>query len=169
MNLIPFSQHFSILPTWFPTQASVVQWGGPKLYYPLDIEQMEVMLLEGLGHPPARLCWMALADGLIVGHAQLAFDWTNGNAVIGRVAIAPEQRGKGYAIPMLRLIMAEAFNHRVIQRLELNVFTFNQAAIHTYQRLGFIHEGTRRSATLVDNERWDVSTMSVLRNEYHPE
>ncbi len=168
MQLIPFTpEHFSILSPWFPSQAAIVQWGGPKLHYPLDGEQMLAMLAEGLQQPPARLCWMAQEGDFPVGHVQLAFDWNNGNATLGRVAIAPEQRGQGYAIPMLKLAMSEAFRHATIQRLELNVYTFNKPAIHTYQRLGFIHEGTRRSSTAVGAERWDVSSMSILRNEYH--
>ena len=170
MQLTPFTlEHFSILPSWFPNQAAIVQWGGPRLHYPLDGDQMLGMLAEGLQQPPARLCWMAQEGDLMVGHVQLAFDWDNGNALLGRVAIAPEQRGRGYAIPMLKLAMAEAFSHAVIQRLELNVYTFNQPAIHTYRRLGFVHEGTRRSSTAVGTERWDVSGMAILRGEYSPE
>ena len=52
---------------------------------------------------------MAADAGDLVGHAQLAYDWRNGSARIGRVAIAPAFRGRGLAKPMLRLIMAEAF------------------------------------------------------------
>ncbi|WP_421579804.1 GNAT family N-acetyltransferase [Shinella sp. M31] len=48
--------------------------------------------------PPVRLCWMAENGGAVVGHAQLDFDWRNGNVVPGRVAIAPGMRGRGCRI-----------------------------------------------------------------------
>jgi len=167
MKLVPFlPEHFALLAGWFPSQAAIVQWGGPQLRYPLDEDQMQAMLAEGKSNPPARLCWMAAQDEEITGHAQLAFDWRNGNATLGRVAIAPEMRGRGYAVPMLELFLAEAFHYPKIMRLELNVYTFNEAAIRTYERLGFVHEGTRRSSAVVGNERWDTSIMAILRAEY---
>jgi len=67
---------------------------------------------------------------------------------------------------MLELFLAEAFHYPKIMRLELNVYTFNEAAIRTYERLGFVHEGTRRSSAPVENERWDTSIMAILRSEY---
>lgn len=146
----------------------MIQWGGPKVTHPLDAPQMQAMLDESVHHPPTRQCWMAFDDAMIVGHAQLAFDWKNGNAVLGRVAIAPECRGRGFAVPMLTLVLAEAFRHPEIVRLELNVFSFNTPAIRTYTRLGFLVEGTRRSAIAVGNERWDTIIMAMLRSEYSP-
>jgi RimJ/RimL family protein N-acetyltransferase len=167
MRLIPFSpEHFSILPPWFPDKPAVVQWGGPMLRYPLDEPQMQSMLDEGTSDPPRRLCWMAAQDDRWIGHVQLAFDWRNGNATLGRVAIAPSSRGQGLAAPMLRLVMRAAFDIPEIMRLELNVYTFNLPAIKTYNYLGFLHEGTRRSSARVGAERWDTSVMSILRAEY---
>jgi len=167
ISILPFSPvHFSILSSWFTTEAELVQWGGPKLTYPLDDAQMQAMLDEGKISPPARLCWMAEHKGEWVGHAQLAFDWRNGNATLGRVGIAPSARGRGLAEPMLRLVLAQAFTFSNIMRVELNVFTFNTPAVRTYQRLGFITEGIRRSCTLVGKERWDGMIMSLLRSEY---
>jgi RimJ/RimL family protein N-acetyltransferase len=167
MQLIPFSpQHFSTLASWFPSEAAIIQWGGPKLYYPLDLPQMEAMLVERQCDPPSRLCWMAVLDNTLIGHIQLAFDWPHGNVSVGRVAIAPEQRGHGYAKPMLKLVLAEAFSYSQIMRLELNVYSFNLPAIRTYEQVGFIYEGTRRSSIAVNGERWDTNLMSILRSEY---
>jgi len=169
MELRPFTpEHFSALASWFPTEASLIQWGGPKVIHPLDDAQMQAMLDEAAYHPPTRQCWMAFEDEGIVGHAQLAFDWKNGSAVLGRVAIAPECLGRGFAVPMLALVLTEAFRYPEIVRLELNVFSFNTPAIRTYTRLGFLVEGTRRSALAVGNERWDTIIMAMLRSEYSP-
>jgi RimJ/RimL family protein N-acetyltransferase len=160
--------HFAILTSWFPSEAEIVQWGGPFLHHPLDDTQMQAMLDEGKTDPPRRSCWMAEHDGYWAGHVQLAFDWRNGNATLGRVAINPAMRGNGLAVPMLRLAMDKAFAYPQILRLELNVYTFNQPAISTYNKLGFVLEGTRRSCTQVGEDRWDAAIMAVLRNEYQP-
>ena len=85
---------------------------------------------------PERRCWMAAEHDALVGHAQLAYDWRNGSARIGRVAVAPALRGRGLAKPMLRLIMAEAFADPDIERLELYAIAYNRHAIRIYENLG---------------------------------
>jgi RimJ/RimL family protein N-acetyltransferase len=166
LSLVPFSRaHFPLLVDWFPSHADLVQWGGPFLDFPLSDEQLERMLAEGEIKPPSRLCWMACHEGELVGHIQLAFDWRNGNAVLGRVAIAPASRGQGLSNSMVALAVAEAFRFKAVERLELNVFTWNKPAIRTYERIGFTLEGVRRSSALVGGQRWDTAMMSLLRTD----
>lgn len=113
LGLIPFStNHFATLAGWFTSERELVQWGGSDLWFPVDDRQLQAMLDEGLTQAPSRWCRMALQGGTLVGHAQLAFDWRNGNARIGRVAISPEHRGRGLAVEMLELILARRFRHR---------------------------------------------------------
>ncbi|MCA0339423.1 MAG: GNAT family N-acetyltransferase [Proteobacteria bacterium] len=166
MALVPFAPvHFTPLLGWFPSHADLVQWGGPLLEFPLSHGQLERMLAEGRSDPPARLCWTAVFDGELAGHVQLAFDWRNGNAVLSRVAIAPEMRGRRLAGRMIALAIDKAFGFQAIERLELNVFTWNTPAIRTYEALGFTLEGVRRASARVEGERWDTAIMSLLRTE----
>lgn len=165
--LVPFPpEHFQILSSWFSSQAEVVQWGGPFVSFPLTSEQLKAMCAEGETVPPKRQCWMVERIDAVVGHAQLAFDWRNGNAMLSRVALAPAARGRGLARPMLRLVLNEAFTRPGIERVELNVYTWNAPAIRTYERLGFLAEGVRRSSALVDGVRWDTAIMGLLRQEW---
>jgi RimJ/RimL family protein N-acetyltransferase len=96
---------------------------------------------------------MAKHEGALVGHAQLGFDWRNGNALLARVAVAPRARGRGLAGPMLRRIIEEAFARPEIGRVELNVYVWNTPAIRSYDRLGFKTEGVRPSCALIEGER----------------
>ena len=149
MELIPFTpEHFPILASWFPTEADLIQWGGPNLRFPLDNAQLRAMLENWTGDLPGHRSWMLLHQGSIVGHAQLRFEWKHGVATLARVAIAPAYRGQRLAAPMVNLVIAEAFGYPSLMRLELNVYSFNQPAIRTYERLGFILEGTRRSSVV---------------------
>jgi hypothetical protein len=53
MELKPFTRdHFSILPLWFANAAELAQWGGTKLRFPLDDQQMLTMLENVLENPP---------------------------------------------------------------------------------------------------------------------
>jgi RimJ/RimL family protein N-acetyltransferase len=171
IELVPFKpSHFATLVSWFPTEAQAVQWAGPTVTVPLDDAQLQAMLDEGRGDPPGRLCWMARQGGgpgdRIVGHAQLGFDWRNGNARLSRVAVAPEARGQGLARPMLARVIARAFAYSEIERVELNVYPFNGPALRTYAALGFVQEGLRRSSARVGSERWDTIHMGLLRSDW---
>jgi RimJ/RimL family protein N-acetyltransferase len=167
LSLVPFApEHFSVLSGWFSSEADVVQWGGPMLSFPLGSEQLETMLAEADTVPPTRLCWMVEREGALVGHAQLGFDWRNGNALLARVAVAPSARGQGLAAPLLRLAARQAFAPSEIKRVELNVYAWNAPAIRSYERFGFKAEGVRRSSTIVGRERWDTAIMGLLREEW---
>jgi hypothetical protein len=60
------------------------------------------------------------------------------------------------------------FRDPAFERIELNVYTFNHAAIAVYRSLGFVQEGNRRSAVRVGAERWDSAIFGLLRSEYAP-
>ena len=160
-------EHFEALIGWFGSDAELTQWAGPTLVFPLDQRQCAAMLSETQGLLPQRLIWTAKAeDGRIVGHVQLALDQRNGVGRPGRVGIAPEARGRGFGFSMLAAVVARAFAMDGMERLELNVYTFNHPAIRTYEKLGFVHEGVRRSCARVGDERWDMAMMGLLKSEY---
>jgi len=169
LSLKPFStEHFAVLSTWFDNERELAQWGGPGFSHPLDASQLAPLLQAGHGDRPERRCWMAEDESLSpVGHVQLVYDWQNGVARIARVVLAPAMRGKGYAAPMLKLVLARAFSEDVIERVELNVYTWNGPAIRTYAKLGFVSEGVRRSSAKVGEERWDTAIMGMLRAEWN--
>ncbi|MCS4242431.1 RimJ/RimL family protein N-acetyltransferase [Rhizobium sp. BIGb0125] len=168
MTLIDFEPaHFPVLRSWLSSERELVQWGGPDLTFPVSDEQLEQMRAEASGTPPKRLCWMAVdADQALAGHIQLAMDWRHGVARIGRVIIAPDHRGKGLAGPLLQAVLERAFSYPEIERVELNVYTWNTPAMRTYAKVGFVPEGVRRSSVQVGDERWDTAIMGLLRAEW---
>lgn len=168
IELIDFEpSNFPVLRNWLPTERDLVQWGGPDLEHPVTDRQLEEMIAEGRSTPPRRLSWMAVdRTQALVGHIQVALDWRNGVARIGRVMIAPQMRGKGLALPLLKAAVRQAFSNPEIERTELNVYSWNTAAIRTYIKAGFSHEGVRRSSAKVGDERWDTAIMGMLREEW---
>jgi len=55
---------------------------------------------------------------------------------IGRVVIAPDAQGHGYAVPLLEAVFAE-LQAQSCDTIRLLAAKCNEAALHTYQRLGF--------------------------------
>lgn len=166
LQVRPFVQaDFSTLMGWFPDEAALVQWGGPEVSFPLDAAQLDRMSAESLRSPPGRALWTGWLGEQRVAHAQVALDWRHGVARLGRVCLSPGHRGLGLAVPFLERVIGQVFAAPVFERLELNVYTFNDAAIRTYLKLGFRQEGVRPSAVKVGTDRWDTAVFGMLRAE----
>ena len=166
MELRPFSQaDIPPLLTWFQTPAELVQWGGPGRKFPLDEAQILALLAETIGAHPARRIWAGDRHGTLAAVASV-LDWRQGTALLTMVGIAPAARGQGLAAPFIRQVLNAVFQDPAIERLELNVYTFNAAAIRLYDTLGFVREGVRRSLARVGEERWDAAHYSMLRDEH---
>lgn len=77
-----------------------------------------------------------------------------------------EYWGKGYGSEGLKLLLDYAFYEMNLHRVSLNVFSFNDRAIHLYTKIGFHQEGNSRQS-LFRNGKWhDIIHMGLLQNEY---
>lgn len=74
-------------------------------------------------------------------------------------------RGRGYGSEAVRLLLDHAFHDLNLHRVSLQVFATNAAAIRTYERAGFRHEGRLRDAAFIGGEYVDVRLMGILREE----
>lgn len=151
------------LLTWFETPEDLAQWGSPARRFPLDEEQVMVFIAETEGNEPKRRMWAAEFEGALVATATTILDWHQGVVLLGFVAVSPAARGRGIAEPFLKQVIAETFTDDRIERIELNVYTFNKPAIRTYEKLGFVCEGIRRSLARMGAARWDAAHYAMLR------
>lgn len=166
MDLHPFTlDDTEALAAWFPDEAALMQWGGADMVFPLDRRQTREFVREAEADPPTRWVFNGVEQGTIVAHAQCALDWRHGVGRLARVGVNPAFRGRGLAAPFLRMIVQRVFALPGFERMELNVYTFNTAAIRTYERLGFVQEGVRRSSVRVGTARWDTAMFALLRSE----
>lgn len=83
---------------------------------------------------------VAVADGQVAGCA--GFSNACGVANIDNVVVAAEFRGKGIARRMLQELIA-AGEAEQVEAFTLEVRVSNTAAIHIYEKLGFVSEGIR--------------------------
>ena len=86
------------------------------------------------------------------------------SVIVGR----PDDRSLGYGSEAIAMIVRYAFEDLGLNRVGLSVFDFNDAAIATYERLGFVHEGRLRRAVKREDGFRDALLMSVLRDEWTP-
>jgi RimJ/RimL family protein N-acetyltransferase len=108
---------------------------------------------------------VAVVDGKVVGWCNVPPASRAVSAHVGDLfmGILPEWRRKGLGERLLRqaLHAADAFGYL---RVELGVFAANPGAAALYRKLGFVEEGTKRNAILIDGVFHDEIIMARLRS-----
>lgn len=83
---------------------------------------------------------VAEADGVLAGSCGMTISFGEGN--IDNVVVAEEFRGQGIAQEMLRELIVRG-DKMGVEAYTLEVRVSNAAAIHVYEKLGFVSEGIR--------------------------
>jgi RimJ/RimL family protein N-acetyltransferase len=93
-------------------------------------------------------------------------DGENGSALYHITIGEKDAWGKGYGSEATRLMLDHAFGVLSLHRVALFVFEFNERAIRTYRRCGFVIEGRSRESIYRDGRWWDELAMSVLESDW---
>jgi RimJ/RimL family protein N-acetyltransferase len=108
-----------------------------------------------------------LADDRAIGLIDLSgFNWPARHAWVGIGLGEREFWGKGYGTEAMAILLGYAFEELNLNRVNLNVFEYNERAIKSYLKCGFVEEGRARKAMLREGERWDIVFMGILKSEW---
>ncbi|QPF89951.1 GNAT family N-acetyltransferase [Bradyrhizobium commune] len=127
------------------------------------IEQVRAFVTRNVerGYPQI----IAVIDGAVVGWCNVPPASRAVSAHVGDLfmGLLPDVRGRGFGEQLLRQAVqaADTFGFR---RIELGVFASNVAAAALYRKIGFVEEGTKRMAILVDGTYHDEIIMARLKD-----
>ncbi|QIB27311.1 GNAT family N-acetyltransferase [Caloranaerobacter azorensis] len=108
-----------------------------------------------------------LDEGLYIGGCGVnRLDLKNGVAVVGIFIGHKDYRGKGYGTDAMNVLLDFIFNQINVNKVQLNVFAFNERAIKSYKKCGFVEEGRLRQVIFRNGKYRDVIVMGILREEY---
>jgi RimJ/RimL family protein N-acetyltransferase len=113
------------------------------------------------------IAFAILLRGQHVGN--VVFDQLERHLGLARLSVylgEAEARGKGVGMAGMFLALGEWFAQPGWHKVWLTVHVENQAAIRTYERLGFQREGLLREAFLLGGRRVDMIYMGLLRSEF---
>jgi RimJ/RimL family protein N-acetyltransferase len=105
-------------------------------------------------------------DRLIGTCAFSQLDGDNGSALYHITIGEKDAWGRGHGTEATRLMLDHAFGPLGLHRIALFVFEFNERAIRTYRRCGFVIEGRARESIFRDGRWWDELAMSVLESDW---
>lgn len=109
------------------------------------------------------------ADDALVGFAALlGIEWNNRTGKLAMGIVDPASRRKGYGADALRLLLRYAFDEVNLDRVGLDVISYNDDAIRLYQKAGFVQEGLVRRCVLRGGRHYDRVLMGMLREEWNP-
>jgi RimJ/RimL family protein N-acetyltransferase len=106
------------------------------------------------------------SDRLIGTCAFSQLDGDNGSALFHITIGERDCWGHGYGTEATRLMLDHAFETLGLHRIGLAVFEFNERAIRSYRKCGFVVEGRARQAIWRDGRFWDEIQMSILEDEW---
>ncbi len=114
------------------------------------------MLLDGGG-----IQFVAVSDSRVVGWCDVVqnrFEGTRHGGTLG-MGVVREFRQRRIGSELLRRTL-DAAKLKGIERVELEVFSSNQGAIELYERSGFLREGCKRRARILDDLETDIVLMA---------
>ena len=105
--------------------------------------------------------------GRLVGLTTFSnLDPDNGSVLFHITIGESDAWGAGYGTEAAELMLWLAFERIGLHRVALSVFSFNERAVRSYQKVGFEIEGRAREAIVREGRRWDELTMGVLADDW---
>lgn len=108
-----------------------------------------------------------IADDRPIGTLSLFdIDQLNGTAGMGISIGEKELWGAGLGTDALLALLDFGFGELRLNRIWLEVYDYNPRGRRSYEKCGFVLEGTLRSAAYRQGEYHDVHLMAILRDEW---
>ncbi len=139
-----------------------VCWGTRQVPF-----QSEDEIEKKVANPPDGMYGLvAEVDGRVVGHTNLHRSRSpraQHSAGFG-MAVHPDHWDQGVGSALMAAIVDLADNWLNLKRVELEVYTDNAAAIHLYEKFGFVNEGTKRKYAFREGEYVDAHVMARVKD-----
>lgn len=131
--------------------------------FPYTVEQERELIRQYNESENALWIVAVTPDDTIIGEANFMGGKRAGRrTVILGISVALAWRNRGVGTSMMRFVIDWCRLNPAIHRLELGVFTNNPRAIHVYEKLGFVHEGTRKQAFYKHGRYLDAHIMAIV-------
>ena len=120
-------------------------------------------------HPERDFLFLihTLQDDRLIGFIGLdGISWSHGDCWVFIGLGERDTWGKGYGSEAMRLVLCYAFHELNLQRVSLDVFSYNPRAIRSYEKCGFVVEGRARGMLNREGQRHDLVFMGILKEEW---
>ncbi|CAI1134517.1 GNAT family N-acetyltransferase [Serratia ficaria] len=153
------------------TDAQALQqlYSQPALYRDtlhLPLQSIELWQRRLAEQPPGMHNLVACLDGQLVGQLAVELNQRVRRRHVATFGLGVDSRyqGQGIGSSLMQAMIDICDSWAAIERIELTVFTDNQAAIALYRKFGFEIEGTSRRYAMRDGVLVDAYHMARFRS-----
>lgn len=141
---------------------------SPGIPYPMTLEREKQWFESQIAMKDTyNFAIEDIETGLYIGGCGInKVDWKNRVATVGIYIGDKDFREKGYGTEAMKLLIDFIFNEMNINRIQLFVFSFNERAIRSYKKVGFIEEGILKQSVFRNGRYYDEIVMSILKENY---
>lgn len=93
-------------------------------------------------------------------------NWLARTAVVGIMIGDKNYWGKGYGTDAMKVLLKFIFENMNINKVKLNVFSFNERAIKSYKKCGFKVEGILKDEIFKEGKYYDEVLMAIFKEEF---
>ena len=109
-------------------------------------------------------CSIVGDDDTILGLVSLtSLDMINQTATLHIMIGEANCHNKGIGTYAVKEMVQHAFNNLNLRRIELEVLSENTRARHVYEKVGFLHEGTKKKAVYKNGEFVDMEMYAIIK------
>jgi [ribosomal protein S18]-alanine N-acetyltransferase len=128
----PTPSDYDELASWLPDAKACTRWGGPRVPFPFVPAALPALL----EFPGEQSYVLAAGAGSPVGFGQ-HWVFTPGSVHLGRIIVAPSERGRGLGRLLCQLLIEQAVRTTGASFVTLRVYRDNATAHSLYLTLGF--------------------------------
>ena len=151
---------------WQDPDVMVTQTAGPFHPRPADAIADQFRAWNRNAGTDTGLTIVHRSENTVLGHVALFGADAHNRTATFAIIVGPPHQGQGYGSEATALMVRYGFAELGLHRIQLAVAGFNERAIHTYAKAGFLEEGRDREAVF-RNGRWhDQVRMGILDREW---
>lgn len=153
-----------IMTKWLNEDQDIAYFNG--FYGSLLGNEKTVEMMNKWNEGPFSFSIVSLKDNAFMGHISLfGMDSHEQYATMG-IYIGKEYRHHGYGQEAISLLVDYAFKTQRYNAIHLEVFSFNEHAINSYKKAGFVECGRWHKVKYHLGEYHDVVLMELLRENH---
>jgi RimJ/RimL family protein N-acetyltransferase len=160
-------EDIAIMSPWYASM-ELLRYLRPDVAFPMTQED-EVDWFEAMrkDHHTYSFAVRTLAENkLIGGCSAMRINWPMRHCMVGIAIGDPKAQGKGYGTDAMRVLLRYCFMELNLNRVALQVYSYNMRAVNSYLKIGFQQEGVLRETLLRDGAYHNIIMMSILRREW---
>ena len=128
--------------------------------------QEQLQWMEKAKSEPNVIRFIVEHRGLAVGTIIISdINRTNLSANMN-IKLLKSARGKGIGKQSIKMALKYCFDNLCLVCVTAHVLSYNKASLALFEGCGFTNEGVLRSRVIKNNERYDLISFSILRDEF---